>query len=332
MEGSQTKQTDRFVQHAAGLDPGEPPAIPSDYRPWGPVGSARLATSTNMSLFSTNPTVLSVATTCMTPPCLAGVRNPGYWGIGVKAGESYKLTFFARVQRGPVRLQGRLVSPAGAVLGLTQAIALQDPWTQYSATITADATEPHASFELVSIGDASVTFALEGVSLFPADAVAGLFRRDLFDAVAALRPGFVRCPGGNYLEGTGPRTRWNWKSTIGPKEQRPGHYNSAWGYWVTDGMGLYEQLLLVELLGSQGQLGIFTGYSMGQPYIALNDSAVFAQDALDLLQFANGPVWSPYGSARAESGHAAPFGLTRLEVFLRVKPVTASKCCGLVAD
>ena len=69
----------------------------------------------------------------------------------------------------------------------------------------------------------------------PGDAVAGLFRKDIFEKMQAMKPGFIRMPGGNYLEGTGPHTRWDWRASIGPKEARRGHYNSAWGYWVTDG-------------------------------------------------------------------------------------------------
>ena len=74
------------------------------------------------------------------------------------------------------------------------------------------------------------------MSLKPADAVAGLFRRDLFEYISALRPAFIRSPGGNYLEGHGPRTRWDWKVTVGQPEARRGHYNSAWGYCEPPGI------------------------------------------------------------------------------------------------
>eukprot|EP00966_Prymnesium_polylepis_P149162 3446213-Prymnesium_polylepis.2 len=72
---------------------------------------------------------------------------------------------------------------------------------------------------------------IDGVSLRPDDAVAGLFRRDVFERIRALQPAFVRAPGGNYLEGHGPRTRWDWKQTVGRADARQGHYNTAWGYW-----------------------------------------------------------------------------------------------------
>lgn len=60
---------------------------------------------------------------------------------------------------------------------------------------------------------------------------------------AALHPGYMRIPGGNYLEGDTIATRFDWQTTIGPLIQRPGHFNSAWGYWSEDGMGL---LVLLE--------------------------------------------------------------------------------------
>ena len=74
-----------------------------------------------------------------------------------------------------------------------------------------------------------------------------------------------RAQGGNYLEGTGPRTRWNWKRTIGPREARAGHYNTAWGYWVTDAVGLFELLMLCELVSAAPQLSVYTGYVSASP-------------------------------------------------------------------
>ena len=91
--------------------------------------------------------------------------------------------------------------------------------------------------------------------------------------------------------------------------------DSAWGYWVTDGLGVYELLRLSELLGCASQLSIYTGYSMGAAYVPLNRGARFAADAVDLLEFANGDAAATaWGARRAAMGHAAPFGLRRLEV------------------
>lgn len=76
----------------------------------------------------------------------------------------------------------------------------------------------------------------------PNDAHSGLFRRDLFENLNNLKPAFMRFPGGNYLEGHDLETRWDWTKTINNPAARPGHYNSAWGYWTADGLGLHEYL------------------------------------------------------------------------------------------
>eukprot|EP00047_Mylnosiga_fluctuans_P023243 m.134471 g.134471 ORF g.134471 m.134471 type:complete len:659 (+) comp9518_c0_seq3:74-2050(+) len=295
-----------------GLDPYEPAPVYTDYRPWTGIHGARLATDNSTHPFASNPTVLRVKTSCLAPPCLSGVQNPGYWGIGVRAGMRYNFSFYAQTGAGSMTLLPILVSKKGYAVAVGPYTAIRGNWTLYHGQLVASQTESDAVFQLGTSD--SGTFWLDSVSVFPADAVAGLFRRDIFDAIAALRPGFLRVPGGNYLEGTGPRTRWNWKTTIGPRQARPGHYNSAWGYWVTDGMGLYELLVLAEALGTQSLMGIYTGYSMGQPYMPLNESAVFVQDALDLVEYANGPAASTWGAARAAAGHATPFGLNRLEI------------------
>jgi len=183
---------------------------------------------------------------------------------------------------------------------------------------------PEAAFELEITHECatdgcpdSASILLDGLSLLPMDSVGGLWRPDVYDKVAALKPGFIRMPGGNYLEGTGMRTRWDWKATLGPREERAGHYNSAWGYWVTDAVGLHELLSICESLDSVPQLSVYTGYSMGREYVPLNRSWQFAQDALDLVEYATGSPESPYGKLRAAAGHPAPFTTVeklRLEV------------------
>ena len=107
------------------------------------------------------------------------------------------------------------------------------------------------------------------------------------------------------------------QATLGPREARPGHYNTAWGYWVTDAIGIFELLTLCEEIGTAPQLSVYTGYSMGREYIPLNQSQVFAQDAVDMIDYATGSDATEYGKKRAAAGHVAPFTTTsdlRLEV------------------
>ena len=260
---------------SGGRDPHEPPADENDWRPWSAVGGARLRIDTDTAPFSSNPHSLFIncnderGNSC-------GVSNPGFWGIAVSEGIGANLNLYARsTGKLPVRLIARLraservvaevevgveaVVPSSAWAGSTR--TPRGGWAMYSATLMPQRHAMNATLELVLYGGRGV-FWLDAVSLFPSDAVGGLFRRDIFERLKALRPGFVRLPGGNALEGFGPRTRWRWKATVGHWAARPGHYNAAWGYWVTDGLGVYEMLRLCELLDAPCMMSIYTGYSM----------------------------------------------------------------------
>ena len=306
------------MEASGGRDPHEPAELPNDYRPWVGVGDAELHIDRSTAPFASNPHSLRVE--CAIG---AGVSNPGYFGIGVSSTLTYRLKLYGRTVGAPLRLIARLIED-GRVLAVSRLVivpddaGLEDNWAAYEAMLrpTYNATKA-AALELLVADDGQPhsTFWLDSVSLFPSDAVGGLFRRDLFEKLYALRPGFVRCPGGNYLEGHGPRTRWDWKKTLGLSAARAGHYNSAWGYWVTDGLGLYELLKLCELLDAPCQLSVYTGYSIKATYVVLDDSDAFAQDALDMLDFANSaPHTTALARVREMMGHAAPFGLHRLEI------------------
>jgi len=301
------------TQTSTGLDRGEPAADLSSFLPWSVTAGALAATDNTTQPFATNPTTLRLAVT----QAGGGLRNPGYWGINAPAGSNFTVSFYAKSE-GIESLSARLVNRAGAVLGQVKlAVGPQQKWKKFSAIlmIEANQSEPEATFELVA--EQSGIVWLDAVSLIPGSAVGGLFRADIFDRVAGLRPGFIRMPGGNYLEGTGQRTRWNWKNTIGAREARTGHYNTAWGYWVTDAVGLHELLMLCELAKSLPQLSVYTGYSMGAQYIPLNMSKQYAVDALDMVEYTTGDASTTYGTLRATAGHPEPFCSTqelRLEV------------------
>ena len=292
-------------ERVPGLDLFEPAAIPTDYRPWQGVGEANLRIDTSSAPFATNPHTLIV----QGPPG-SGCSNPGYWGIAIDG--PLRLKLHAKVWGGGrVRLAARLL--VGSELLGERVLRLGgDDWRAYGeTTLTPARSSGAARLELVLLDAA--TISLDAVSLVPQNAVAGIFRRDLFSRLQGLRPGFVRMPGGNYLEGFGPRTRWSWKATLGQPAARPGHFNAAWGYWVTDGLGVYELLLLAELLGAPAQLSIFTGYVLRGRYDA-SETHKFAREAVDLLAFANGDMGSEWGLQRAAMGHLKPFGLRRLQV------------------
>ena len=308
------RKHDAGVRAGRRLDPQEPAANQTDYRPWRAFGGARAVIDNSSAPFPNNPHALLLAGSHG-----AGVANPGYWGIGVRPGVGYRLSMWAIARGAPMaRLGVQLVEGSRVLCNAT--FTLTRWWERHEAFLrpAIPTFAAAATLEVVLLQQGAVL--LDHVSLMPDDAAGGIFRADVFGALAALRPGFVRFPGGNYLEGHGPRTHWDWKATVAaPAHGRKGHYNSAWKYWVSDALGLFELLLLAELLRTAPQVSVFTGYHLdarGYPEGRSGErlGVRCAQDALDLIQFANGPTSSVWGTRRAALGHPEPFQLRRLEI------------------
>lgn len=156
-----------------------------------------------------------------------------------------------------------------------------------------------------------------GRSQYSADPLlnaARVFRPDLVDLLKAPDPRFLRFPGGDYLEGSTLDDHWAWKETIGPISRRPGHPNSAWGYWSDDGLGLLEYLELSEVLGATPVMGIWAGYALNGTHVPREEFGRVVQDALDQIEFTIGTKSSKWGARRAEYGHPQPFDLTYVEI------------------
>eukprot|EP00727_Mastigamoeba_balamuthi_P007330 m51a1_g3217 putative alpha-l-arabinofuranosidase-like (916) ;mRNA; f:46537-49787 len=284
-----------------------------DFRPWTwqtLAGTASVATDFTTQPFQTNPAVLSVQ---LGASSSAQLRNPGFWGINCRKGMSYSGSVYVRSTTN-ARLVASLVVDGSAVS--TSAVVTSKPgcWKKYEFSFDGIVDRPDAAFSLTVEADKSGTVWLDSVSLVPGDAVMGLFRKDVFDYVLGLKPSFVRFPGGNYLEGNTMETHWDWKKSLGDPASRPGHYNDAWGYWTTDGLGMHEYLLFCELLNSKPQLSVFTGYFLTRRYIPIEQSDQFIYDALDAIEYANGDVHTPYGRMRVAAGHPASFNMDRVEV------------------
>ena len=290
-----------------GLDPQEPAAIPTDFRPWTAVGTANLSISTDAP-FNQNPHSLRVITT----KAGDGVANGGYWGMSLAAEMGYNITFFAK--SADVKTVSFALLCTGATALPSASIAVTSTWltTAYTTSIYVPTARSNCSLQVLAGGAGQIV--LDHVSMVPQDAVEGLFRKDLFDFLKDMAPPQVRLPGGLYMEGSGLRTRWNWKNTVGPKQQRAGHYNTIWRYWVTDGFGMPEMLRLTELIGAKPLIAVYTGYSPYSNYVPLNESHDFARDARDLIQFCNGDETTLWGKVRIENGLTNPIGLKRLEV------------------
>ena len=132
----------------------------------------------------------------------------------------------------------------------------------------------------------------------------------------AMRPGFVRFPGGCYIEGQNSGTghnRFEWKKTIGPIEERPGHWNQSWGYRVSDGLGFHEMLQLTEDLGAEPLFVVNVGMGHGWSVDYL-DIEEYIQEALDAIEYCNGDITTEWGARRAANGHPEPFNLRLLEI------------------
>lgn len=248
----------------------------------------------------------------------AGVRNEGFWGMNIVRGETYTLTFWAKTQnsyRG--KLWAELQNDNFGNLGRTEFdVNLTTQWQKFTVTITATANQTKG-WLAIKATEPMVMF-LDVVSLMPPtykNRPNGC-RRDLAEMLAALHPRFVRFPGGCYVEGTwrdNQTNRFEWKKTVGPIEQRPGHMNVNWGYRVSDGLGFHELLQLSEDLDAEPLFVVNVGLGHGwmQPY---NDLGEYIQEALDALEYANGDATTHYGAMRAEAGHPEPFGLRLIEV------------------
>ena len=249
----------------------------------------------------------------------AGIENEGYWGIAVRPNTEYKCYFYAKAgiaSSGPVTVQ--LVNDdtgkpsAEAVLP-----KLSDSWKRYDVVLkTPSSIKTSAANHFVLSVDQPGDIWFSLVSLFPPtykNRTNGN-RIDIMEKLAALKPAFLRFPGGNYLEGDHIADRYDWKKTIGDPVERATH-PSPWGYQSSDGMGLLEFLGWCEDLNMQPVLAVYAGYALKGEHINPGaDLEPFVQDALDEIEFVTGGANTKWGAERARNGHHAPFALRYVEI------------------
>ena len=255
-----------------------------------------------------------------------GLENEGFRGMGIRANEPYDLTFHARVVKGEsLRLRVELVSAANDIIE-TQRITMEGKrWTKYQLALTSQTTAMKAHLRLTM--ETPGTLDLEHISLFPRHTFNNRpngLRADLAEALKALKPGVFRFPGGCIVEGTTIETRYQWKNTVGPVENRPININ-RWNYtfphkkfpdyYQSYGLGFFEYFQLSEDLGAEPLPVLNCGLSCQfenegmEQHVPVEKLQPYIDDALDLIEFANGPATSHWGKLRAEMGHPAPFGL-----------------------
>lgn len=264
-----------------------------------------------------------------------GLQNEGFFGVTAAKGKEYRFSVWARATNGASKITVEMTDPAS--MGETQVVASADvevsgkEWKKYTATLTPDADVKKGKFRIFLYGDA---VDLEHVSLFPADTWQGRengLRADLVQALADIHPGVLRFPGGCIVEGTDLESRYQWKNSVGPVENRPINEN-RWhytfphrfypDYYQSYGLGFFEFFLLSEDIKCEPLPILSVGLAC--QFQNENESAhvpatekdlkPYIQDCLDLIEFANGDESTTWGKLRAEMGHPAPFNLKYIGV------------------
>jgi alpha-L-arabinofuranosidase len=240
------------------------------------------------------------------------LENGGYWGMNLVGGEHYSLKLAARAEDGfNAAITARLVSADGKVLASGQLKRFSEKWAYYSVELPAAETDPKA--KLILSADGKGALFLDMVSLMPSRTWKnhGL-RGDLAESIHNLKPAFIRFPGGCWVEGETIDKMYNWKKTIGDVDSRTPLWN-IWKYYATHGLGFHEYLQLAEDLGAEPLFDINCGMSHKE-VAPMSEMKQWVQDALDAIEYANGPADSHWGGLRAKAGHAAPFNLKYMEI------------------
>ena len=259
-----------------------------------------------------------------------GLENDGFDGISVKAGAKYDFSVFFRNIGAAKQVRVVLTKPGqgwGAqpsVLAETTLNVSDTSWKKYEATLTSSEDCTNASLQILVLTQGDLD--IDMVSLMPQDTYKGHgLRKDLAEALAGLEPKFMRFPGGCVVHGGGDGfwDTYRWKTTVGPKEQRRGLKNT-WGYHQSMGLGYYEYFQFCEDLGMeplpilpcgvncQGTNGGWSMRTQAQDFVPMSEMDEWVNEALDLIEWANGDVNTKWGKIRADAGHPKPFMLKYL--------------------
>lgn len=244
------------------------------------------------------------------------LENAGYWGMNFVAGEEYTFLIAARADSDfKSALSVQLCDAAGAVIASGELSDFGKDWKQHSLTLTPAKSDPRGKLRLIVSGDASGkgSLFLDMISLMPDKTWKGHgLREDLAEAMNALKPAFFRFPGGCWVEGEDIAAAYQWKHTIGDVASRT-RLENLWDYNATHGIGYHEYLQLSEDLGAEPVFCINAGMAHRES-VPLDRMGAWVQDALDAIEYANGPVDSVWGSLRAQNGHPEPFHLRIIEI------------------
>lgn len=255
-----------------------------------------------------------------------GLANEGFFGMGVERGAKFTFSVLGRsTDARPPALEFEVVGSDGKRLASGSIKGFKTEWKQFEKTVTASATDPKARLNLFVKGKG--TLDLDLISLFPKKTFKGHgLRPDMAQMLADLKPGFMRFPGGCIVEGHWLTNRYQWKTTIGPAAERKlimNRWNDEFkhrpspDYYQSFGLGFFEFFQLCEDIGAEPlpivNCGMACQFNSGE-LAPLDQLDPYIQDALDLIEFANGPVTSTWGAKRAAMGHPKPFNMKLLGV------------------
>lgn len=260
-----------------------------------------------------------------------GLINDGFKGIGIKANEKYDLSFYARTLKNEtLKLKIEMVSDKNDIIETREVIINGTKWKKYMLTLAPMETSYKSAIRITMV--TAGVLDIEHISLFPQETFnnrSNGLRKDLAMALKDLKPGVFRFPGGCIVEGTDLSTRYQWKNTIGPVENRPININ-RWNYtfshkkfpdyYQSYGLGFYEYFVLSEDIGAEPlpvlNCGLSCQYENNDPNqnCPVDKLEPYIEDALDLIEFANGPITSTWGKIRADMGHPASFNLKMIAI------------------
>jgi alpha-L-arabinofuranosidase len=257
------------------------------------------------------------------------LTNEGFRGMGIKKDLQYDFSVMYRQAVPGVKIHIELINAKNEVIG---AAALTPPgigkeWKKQSVSFQSTATEPKAKLKLSFEGKGVID--LDMISLFPQDtwkSRRGGMRADMVQLLADMKPGFVRFPGGCIVEGHDLSLRYQWKKTIGPIEERQmivNRWNSEFAhrptpdYYQTFGLGFFEYFQMAEDIGAAPlpilNCGMACQFNTAE-VVPMDQLEPYIQDALDLVEFANGDITTKWGKVRADMGHPAPFNMKMMGV------------------
>ncbi|MDD2601863.1 MAG: alpha-L-arabinofuranosidase C-terminal domain-containing protein [Prevotella sp.] len=260
-----------------------------------------------------------------------GLENRGYFGMGLKEGMRYDFSVYGRLhnlQGKAAKIRVEIVDDQDVPID-RQSISINGTqWQKYTVSLTSKKTVEKGLMRIFLESEDGVD--LDHVSLFPEDNWHGL-RADLVKDLEDLNPGIFRFPGGCIVEGTDLTTRYQWKNSVGPAENRPLNEN-RWNYtfphrlypnyYQTYGLGFYEFFLLSEKIGAEPLPILSVGLSCQfqnkddaqNAHCTVDELQPYIDDALDLIEFANGATTTKWGKLRADMGHPQPFNLKQIGI------------------